>query len=158
MTPVQSSLACYPLWLVGNFFVALEAHFFAIICRCSQSGTYIFSSFSYFLSQRFAKITAGKAQVTKTIFWRIQVSMHWKCTWLTAVNNYFFMVFLSNAGGFSWSFFLNLFGLIPNLLTLFFSIRIILHSSMSRKFRGFWLDNVMKGLLTVTSVTMILST
>ena len=54
--------------------------------------------------------------------------------------------------------FLNLIGLISNHLTLFTGIHIILKSYLSVKFLGFWLDNVMKELLTVTSVTMIYRT
>ena len=40
----------------------------------------------------------------------------------------------------------------------FWILVIVIITSISRKFQGFWLEYVMKGLLTVTSVTMILLT
>ena len=67
--PLQAPLAFYPYWPVGNFFVALGAHFFTLFAGVVNSGISIFSAFSYTLSKKFTEVTAKKMHMAKISFW-----------------------------------------------------------------------------------------
>ena len=68
------------------------------------SGISLDSAVSYCFSQRFAKMTARDAPIAKPSFWTYHISLHLKWTWLTAMFNSLFMVFLAIDGGSSCSY------------------------------------------------------